>query len=111
MGVTRYEMKSRVYWSVDEWLPLADGRLVRYRKRKIPTKEQALALVAKKRAEAFEGRFFDRPKESKLTVKQAWDDFEPIAVRDNKSWKDQVALMKPVLAELGKWPAKGLTLG
>ena len=43
--------------------------MVRFRMRKIPTREQAMALVAKKRAETFEVRYFDRPKASKLTVR------------------------------------------
>ena len=54
---------------VDEWLPLPGGRVVRFRMRKIPTREQAMALVAKKRAETFEVRYFDRPKASTLTVR------------------------------------------
>ena len=53
LGVMKYQANEKTYWMVDEWLPLPNGRLVRYRKRKIPTREQAMALVAKKRAEAF----------------------------------------------------------
>ncbi len=54
MGVEKYTVRGRAFWRVDEWLTLADQRLVRFRQRKIPTKEMALALSAKKRAEAKE---------------------------------------------------------
>src|SRR5262249_54381867 len=63
MGVEKYTVGGRSFWKVDEWLTLDDQRTVRFRQRKIPTKELALAIVAKKRAEAFEGRFFDRKRE------------------------------------------------
>jgi hypothetical protein len=64
---------------IDEWLGKPDGTQFRFRQRQIPTKEQALSLVAKKKAEAFEGRFFDRRKESTFRVRDAWELYEPIA--------------------------------
>jgi integrase len=83
LGVKKYQAKDKTFWMVDEWFPLPGGRLVRFRQRKIPTREQAMALVAKKRAEAFEGRYFDRPKASKLTVEESWTAYQPVSERDN----------------------------
>jgi hypothetical protein len=71
VGVKKYQAGNGIFWMVDEWLPLPNGQVARFRKRKIPTKEQAVALVARARAEAFEGRYFDRPKASKLAVEHA----------------------------------------
>ena len=61
MGVSKYVSRGRSWWRVDEWLTLPDGRLVRYRKKKVPTKEQAEMLAAKRKMEAFEGHFFEQP--------------------------------------------------
>jgi hypothetical protein len=72
---------------VDETLVMADGREVRLRKRRIPTKEQAVAFVAKARADAFEGRYFERLEKPKLTVAEAWTHYEPINKRDNEGWQ------------------------
>ena len=83
MGVSKYQVGNGTFWMVDEWLLLPNGQATRFRKRKIPTKEQAVALVAKARAEAFEGRYFDRPKASKLFVEDAWKAYQPISKRDN----------------------------
>ena len=60
MGVMKYTTCGRSYWMVDEWVTLPDGRSERFRKRKVPTREMAMALAAKVKAEAFEGRFFER---------------------------------------------------
>src|SRR5712664_3872592 len=87
MGVIKYESRGRLFWQVDETLVMPDGREVRLRKRRIPTKEQAAALVAKARANAFEGRYFDRLEKPKLTVAEAWAHYEPINKRDNDSWQ------------------------
>jgi len=54
---------------VDESLPLPGGRVVRFRMRKIPTREQAMALVTEEASGDVRGPVFDRPKASKLTVR------------------------------------------
>ena len=64
MGVIKYESRGRLFWQVDETLVMLDGREVRLRKRRIPTKEQAVALVAKARANAFRGALFRAPREA-----------------------------------------------
>jgi len=57
---------------VDEWLPLPGGRVVRFRMRKIPTREQAMALVAKKRAETFEVRYSIGPRRRSSPCAAGW---------------------------------------
>src|SRR5687768_3143313 len=86
MGVTKYQSRGRTWWTVDEWLTRPDGRLVRFRKKRIPTREQAVVLAAKVKAESFEGRFFDQHRTAKLTVTEAWMAYAPKAKRDNDSW-------------------------
>ena len=46
-----------------------------------------MALLAKARAEVFEGRHFERQKELTLTVVEAWTAYEPITKRDNDAWQ------------------------
>jgi integrase len=101
MGVEKYMIRGRPFWKVDEWLSLADERVVRFRQRKIPTKEMALALIAKKRAEAFEGRFFERRREPTLTVGDVWALYQPVCERDNDSW----------LSDRGRWAHLARHLG
>ena len=110
MGVNKYEAGGRVFWMVDEWLPLPNGQVERFRKRKIPTKEQAVALAAKMRAEAFEGRFFDRPKASRLIVEDAWKAYQPISKRDNDTWQSEEGRARHLLRHLGKKLAAGLSV-
>src|ERR1700694_2480142 len=110
VGVTKYEVGNGTFWMVDEWLPLPTGQLTRFRKRKIPTREQAMALVAKARAEAFEGRYFDRPKASKLLVEDAWKTYQPISKRDNDTWKSEEGRAKHLVRHLGQKLAAGLTV-
>jgi len=95
---------------VDEWLPLPTGRIVRFRKRKIPTREQAMALVAKARAKAFEGRYFDRPKASKLTVANAWNAYQPVSERDNDTWLSEKGRAKHIVRFLGPRVTAELTV-
>ena len=77
MGVEKYQTRGKTFWRVDEWLNLPDGRVVRFRQKKIPTREQAMAIAAKRKTEAFEGRFFDRAKAPTLTVAEVWAMYQP----------------------------------
>ena len=86
MGVQKYTSGGSVFFKVDETITLPNGREQRFRKRRIPTKEQALALVAKARSAAFEGRYFDKVKPCTLTVEEVWKLYEPISKRDNDTW-------------------------
>jgi len=110
MGVEKYAVGGRSFWKVDEWLTLDDQRTVRFRQRKIPTKELALAIVAKKRAEAFEGRYFDRKREPTLTVADVWALYEPICERDNDSWLSDKGRGRHLVRHLGPRRATRLTV-
>ena len=109
MGVIKYESRGRSFWQVDETLVTADGREVRLRKRRIPTKEQAVAFVAKARADAFEGRYFERLEKLKLTVAEAWTDYEPINKRDNEGWQSEEGRSRKLIRHLGKIKAMELS--
>ena len=50
MGVERYHTSTGVLWKFDEWFEMPDGRRFRVRRRRIPSKEAALAIIAKIRA-------------------------------------------------------------
>lgn len=110
MGVTKYAVRGKSWWRVDEWLSKPDGRMVRYRKKRIPTREQAMALAAKAKAESFEGRFFDRLQSSKLTVADAWKAYEPKGLRDNDAWLTDKGRAAHLLRHLGARRAVGLSL-
>ena len=109
MGVIKYESRGRSFWQVDETLVTPDGREVRLRKRRIPTKEQAVAFVAKARADAFEGRYFERLEKPKLTVAEAWAHYEPINNRDNEGWQSEEGRSKKLIRHLGKIKAMELS--
>ncbi|HTP24062.1 MAG TPA: site-specific integrase [Anaeromyxobacteraceae bacterium] len=109
MGVMKYESRGRLFWQVDETLVMPDGREVRMRKRRIPTKELAVALVAKARADAFEGRYFERLEKPKLTVAEAWGHYEPINKRDNDSWQSEEGRARQFIRHLGSLKATELS--
>jgi integrase len=88
---------------------MPDGTSRRVRQSRIPTKEQAVAYAAKRQAEAFEGRFFDRVKTPKLTVRQLWDEWAPISRRDKDSWQSDEGRAKHLLRHLGDRIASTLT--
>jgi len=111
MGVRKHQVRGKTYWMIDEWLGKPDGTQFRFRQRQIPTKEQALSLVAKKKAEAFEGRFFDRRKESTFRVRDAWELYEPISRRDNDSWQSEQARARCILQHLGDRLVAKLNVG
>jgi len=110
MGVTKYQSNGRTLWRVDEWLSVPDGPPVRYRRAKIPTREQAVALAAKVKTEAFEGSFFARHRLSMLSVRQAWAAYEPIARRDNRAWRTDTGRASHLLRRLGDKTCSALTV-
>lgn len=111
MGVARYRARKGTFWMVDEWMTGADGQLVRFRKRRIPTREMALALIAKARADAFEGRYFARARPNTLTVEGAWKAYEPVSRRDNDTWQTEVARARHLVRHFGRTLAVRLTEG
>ena len=109
MGVTKYEVRGKKYWKFDEWVSGHDGIPRRVRQSKIPTREQAVMLAAKIKADAFEGRFFNRLKAPKLTVRQLWEDWKPISERDKDSWSSDVGRANHLLRHLGNRVAQNLS--
>ena len=101
MGVAKYGSGTSTFWMIDDWVTGPDGQMVRFRKRRIPTKEMAVALLAKVRAETFEGKYFERVRPSALTVAQAWDLYEPVGKRDNDAWRTDAGRAKHLLRHLG----------
>jgi len=110
MGVSKYVARGKIWWRVDEWLAQPDGKFVRYRKKRIPTKEQAVACATKVKAESFEGRFFDRLRTPTCTVADLWNAYQPVAKRDNDAWQTDVGRAKHLLRHLGVHRAFSLTL-
>jgi hypothetical protein len=102
LGVRKYTSKGRTWFKVDVWLTQPDGRLKRFRRSKVPTREQAEALQAKVKAASFEGRFFEMAHAPKLTVAEAWTLYEPVTRRDNDSWQSDVGRARSVVRHLGR---------
>lgn len=111
MGVSRYVARGKVRWRVDTYVTLPDGATRRIRKKRIPTREQAEAWERKMLVEAYEGRFFDRVKESTATVRELWSEYEPITKRDNDSWRSDVGRAAHLVRLLGDRRASRLTRG
>ena len=110
MGVTKYTARSKTWWRVDEWVTRPDGTLARYRKKRIPTREQAMALAAKVMADAFEGRFFDRARPCTVTVKEAWESYSKKSERENDSWQTDKGRSVHLLRHLGSRRVASLTI-
>lgn len=71
MGVEKYTTPGgKIAWMVDLTATLPNGREVRFRKRKIPTKEQAKALEAKTLKEIFDDTYFENRRRQIIRVKQ-----------------------------------------
>ncbi len=87
-------------WGVDAYLE--DG--FRFRKQRIPTQRQAVALLAKHRSDAFEGRYFDKPKTARMTVKEAWDFYRPASKVHNSSHQTDLGRAKHLVRQMGREP-------
>lgn len=109
MGVKKYQSRGKTYWQVDDWLSLPDGTIARFRKRMVPTREQAVALLAKAKADAFEGRHFQRAKPSRFTVRDAWEAYKPVSERDNRSWQTDLGRGAHLMRHLGGRVAEQLS--
>jgi integrase len=110
MGVEKYTTPGgKIAWMVDLTATLPNGREVRFRKRRIPTREQAKALEAKTLQEIFDDTYFENRRREVVTVKQLWDEYEPIAQRDNASYESDRGRSEHVLRHLGDRDAMSLT--
>src|SRR5258708_816563 len=101
-GISSYRVGSAVFWRINARLSLPDAGSVQYRQRRIPTREHAQALLAKKRAQAFEGRYFDRVHIPKLRVEDAWALYEPESKRTKRSWKSDKGRAAHLIRHLGQ---------
>lgn len=110
MGVKRYRSKGTIFWRIDEQLTRPDGTVQRFRKRRIPTKELAMSILAQARAQIFEDGYLGREEPSTLTVAEAWDKYEPTSARDNSSWREDRARSRTLLSQLGSRRCVGLSL-
>jgi integrase len=110
MGVTKYQSYGRTLWKVDAWLVRPDGPPIRLRQSKIPTREQAVALEAKLKTDAFDGQFFERHRLATETVAELWARYEDVGRRDNRSWPTDVGRAKHLLHHLGGVRATALSL-
>ena len=109
MGVEKYTTPGgKTAWMVDLTARLPTGQEVRFRKRKIATKEQAKALEAKKLEEIFQGTYFEQRRTAALTVRQLWDQYEPITKRDNESYASDRGRAECILHHLGDCEAMKL---
>jgi integrase len=110
-GVTSYTIGKQLFFKVNVRLPVPGGGSgVQFRKRKIPTRDAANALVALKRTEAFEGRYFNKQKGVTLTVSEAWDAYKPVSERNDSSASD-AGRAAHLLRHLGKRRANRLNVG
>ena len=112
MGVEKYTTPGgKIAWMVDLTATLPSGQEVRFRQRKIATKEQARALEAKKFEEIFQGTYFEQRRASALTVRQLWEQYEPITKRDNSSFESDQGRAECILSHLGDREAMKLRRG
>lgn len=109
MGVFQYAADGKKWWAVDLRYKRADGSYGRLKQKRIPTKEQALALEAKARKESFEGRFFDVRKAPKLTVLEAWELYKPAGAGNDSAQTDE-GRAAHILRHLGQRSAVSLTV-
>lgn len=110
MGVKKYTARGQTYWKADFRVRGPDGRTQRIIKRRIPTKEMALALEAKIQTEVFEGTYFNKRQHANVTVAKLWKLYEPITTRDNDSWQSDVGRSRHLLRHLGAKKVLDLTL-
>ncbi len=101
MGVKKHTTKVGVFWEIDVWLTFRDRPPRRFRKRRIPTREMAEAMLAKAKTEAFEGRYFDRKEVSSKTVREMWLGYKSISERDNRTHRTEKARAEHLIRHLG----------
>ena len=102
MGVEKYTTPGgKTAWMVDLTATLPTGQEIRFRKRKIATKEQAKALEAKQLQEVFQGTYLEQQRTIALTVRQLWEQYEPISKRDKESYKSDRGRAAHIVGHLG----------
>jgi len=108
-GIRAYDKNGKTFWRIDVWLEFPDGTRRRRQVSNIPSLAAAKRLRDQLRTEAFEGRYFIQPKMDTLTVEQVWKGYEPISMRDNKSWLTDKGRAAHLIEHLGDRIASKLT--
>jgi len=110
-GISCYEgTDGKRSWRVDFRIKVPDGRTRRIIRKGLATKKQAEMLIVKAKADAFSGRYFDRPPARRMTVDEAWTRFAPISRRDKRSWQTDAGRAAHIVRHLGSIVAADLTL-
>lgn len=109
MGVKKYKKRDRELWRVNVRVKHPDGTWGRFKQAGIPTKEMATALERKVLAEAFEGRWFERPADFSLTVAEAWTNYAPVSKR-HRSWQTEENISRVLIRHMGPQRVMDLTV-
>ena len=110
MGVRKYQSYGRTLWKVDAWLVRPDGPPIRLRQSKIPTREQAVALEAKLKTDAFEGQFFERHRMATETTAELLSQYEKLGAQENRAWSTESGRAAHLRRHLGQVRASALTV-
>jgi len=110
MGVRKYQSYGRTLWKVDAWLVRPDGPPIRLRQSKIPTREQAVALEAKLKTDAFEGQFFERHRMATETTAELLTQYEKLGAQENRAWSTESGRAAHLRRHLGQVRASALTV-
>lgn len=100
MGV----FKKQGVWWVDFY---ALGR--RKRERIGPDRKFAERVLAKRRVEILEGRFFDKKKECRMILRQLAEKYQEYSKVNKRSWKRDVTSCKHLVAHFGDKPLRAIT--
>ncbi|MCK9462366.1 MAG: site-specific integrase [Proteobacteria bacterium] len=108
-SISSYCKKGRMYWRVNVRLPMPDGTHKPKQVSDIPSLDLAKKVRDKLMADAFEGRFFDRPKVRSLTVAGAWKTYAPVSELEKESWQTDEGRAKHLVRHLGDKRCETLT--
>ena len=109
MGVRKYQSYRRTLWKVDAWLVRPDGPPIRLRQSKIPTREQAVALEAKLKTDAFEGQFFERHRMATEITAELLTQYEKLGAQENRAWSTESGRAAHLRRHLGQVRASAVT--
>ena len=109
MGVKKYQARNGIFWMVDEWLPLPNGQVARFRKRRFPRGSRRWRWWPRReRKRSRDGTStVPRRRSSSSRPHQA---YQPISKRDNDTWQSEEGRAKHLIRHLGQKLAAGLTV-
>lgn len=102
-GIVKYTKYGQTFYRVDIWLKDQNGKDHRVQRSGIVTLELARHVVTKLRADAYEGRFFERREVNSTTIKKLWEEYEPVSKRSNspRTFERNKSLAAHVVEHLG----------